>query len=443
MEAVESLTEHVWRLIILHCFGKCRDFMYNMFWDSDVFFDSQTKTSTFAKNLYAMLRSLARGMYHTVDQLWENRRGMSIAREVVLARHQVGRYFGPIANIIAEHFNQASLHQGNLFNQQISKYEMASIKELMEDEQKVSPHFESPAELESFLSRFNTDMLYGVLTCLLEQLLRFDDPVSIEASNHVGMLLINGFFRDEAGGYCASGLRNSDASVQLIFGVLKRLLTADRLLPAWTWTQLLPLLFEYAPHVEQWKDMHGFKMFMYMMHRDQTIWDICSHCMYYAAAEMAGDVVVIFMDSNEVGELLTSMLAMVAPIWQDNTDILLSLSRLLAAWRLQHPDLTPPATLDLSRLVGSPCSVEFMEVHLLPQSLGIDSDQPEFVQDPSGYVYGTPGLEGTPHLSPIDSGLWQLLHSLECVQTPEFHHVRDVAVVPLPSQSTRCARGGH
>ena len=416
------LTEPLLRIVFFYCFGKCRDFTYNIFWDSDVFFDSQNKTFKVAKNLYAMLRSLSGGMYHIVDQLWENRRGMPCAWGMVLARHEIGRYFHPVATIISEYFNQASLHQGNLFNQPISKYEMTGIKALMEDENKVFPHFDSTAELESFLSGFNNDMLYGVLTCLFEQLLRFDDLASIEASNHVGMLMINAFFRDESGDYCASGLRNSDASVRFIFGVLKRLFNEDRLLDAWTWTQLLPLLFEYAPHVQHWEDMHGFKMFRYMMHRDHARWEICSHCMYYAAAEMADDVVVIFMDSNEVGELLTTMLGMVAPIWKDRTGILLSFSRLLAAWRLQHPDLTPPATLNLARVVDSPCSLPSMQVHVLPHPLAIPLGQGALLQDPSGYVYGpSPELIGTPHLTDIEAGLWTILHSEDCVQTPEFH----------------------
>ena len=63
-----------------------------------------------------------------------------------------------------------------------------------------------------------------------------------------------------------------------------------------------------------------------------------------------------------------------------------------------------------------------MEVHVLPQSLAIPLDQDAFVQDPSGYVYRTsPELEGTPHLIDIEHGLWTLLHSLECIQTREFH----------------------
>ena len=438
--AVEFFTEKVWRLIILSCFGHCRDFGYNIFWDSDAVFDSLTKTFTFANNLYAMLRRVARGMYHTVNQLWLNRRGFSIAPPLVLARHELVRYFGPIANIIAAHFNQPAA------SRPIENYDMKAAKELMEDENRVFSYFESIKEAESFLSRFNTDMLYRGLTCLLDQLLRFDDPASIESSNHVAQLLIYGFFRDVEGGYCGGGLRNSDASVQLIFGVLKRILATDRLLPAWTWTQLLPLLFEYAPHVQQWKDMQGFKMFCYLMYQktDQPSWDLCSHCIYYAASEME-EVTVNFVDSNEFGELLTSMLTRIAPIWQDNTAVLLSLARLLAAWRLQYPDLEAPANLDLPTVVGSACNIEFMGLHVLPQPLAIDFDKDAFVQDARGYVYGmSPDLEGHAHLSPIDSGFYDILHTEECLHTPEFHlQVFNSFVLWLLSRFPASQLGAH
>ena len=260
----------------------------------------------------------------------------------------------------------------------------------------VSDYFPTDDKAALFSSRNSTEKLYRWIACYLDQLLHSEDPASIKSSNQVAELLIYGFFRDEEGGYVGGGLSNPDASVQLIFGVLKRFLASDRLLSAWAWTQLLPLLFEYAPHVQQWKDMQGFKMFCYLMHQklDQSNWDLFSRCIYYAASEMGnvemGKVTVIFVNSNEFRGLLTSMLTRMAPIWQANTAVLLSLARLLAAWRLQHPTLQAPVTLDLSTVVGSACNIAQVERHVVPQPAPLDLEANEFVQsDTTGYVYPT------------------------------------------------------
>ena len=106
--------------------------------------------------------------------------------------------------------------------------------------------------------------------------------------------------------------------------------------------------------------MQGFAMFCCLMHRQTDNWELFSQCIYYAAAQMK-ELTVIFVDSDEFGKLLTNMLNKIAVIWQENTDVLLSLARLLAAWRLQHPDLEPPATLNLLTVVSSPCSIDTIQ----------------------------------------------------------------------------------
>ena len=127
----------------------------------------------------------------------------------------------------------------------------------------------------------------------------------------------------------------------------------------------VPLLFEYPEHSRQWEDMQGFKMFCYMMYRNTDYWDLCSNCFYNAASE-AGAEDVYIVDHVEFGALLTSMLTSIALVWQDNTALLLSIARLLVAWRYQHNDMEVPPTLDLEILVGSPCSTGSMKSPLLP-----------------------------------------------------------------------------
>jgi hypothetical protein len=178
--------------------------------------------------------------------------------------------------------------------------------------------------------------------------------------------------------------------------------------------------------------MQGFKMFCYLMHQklDQSNWDLFSRCIYYAASEMGnvemGNVTVIFVNSNEFGGLLTSMLTRMAPIWQANTAVLLSLARLVAAWRLQHPTLQAPVTLDLSTVVGSACNIAQMEPHVVPQPAPLDLEVCEYLQsDTTGYVYPTttdpdtidPGMMTLK----VDDAWYEFLHAGGCTQTPGFH----------------------
>ena len=99
------------------------------------------------------MRCVARGMYHTVNQLWCDSRGFSIATRWVLERQDLLLCSGPIANIIAAHFNQPAAC--NLFDEPIDDYyDMQAVKELIK----------SNGEADSFSSGFNTVMLYRALT---------------------------------------------------------------------------------------------------------------------------------------------------------------------------------------------------------------------------------------------------------------------------------------
>ena len=414
--AVEFFDESVWWIILRHVCGPYSNFEYNSFWDSAVFFDSRPKTFTFAPNVYAMLRHAARGMYHTVNQLWLNQRGISSYHQLMLVRHQLVSDVRSMATIIAAYFKQAAVGQ---------EFDMAAVKEFMGDIIQIGEHFKLPEEASRFAARLNNDLLYRALTYIFYHCFASGDNASLKFGNQVGQLVIWAFFRDTEGDYVGGGLPNPDASVQLIFGVLKRMLATDRLLPAWTWTQLLPLLFEYSEHVKQWKDMQGFRMFCYVMCKrtDLPSWELFSRCFYYAASNMEEPAVITIVDSNEFGEVLTWMLSRITPIWQDNTAGLLSIARLIAAWRLQHPDLKAPATLDLSTVVGSACSNEPMGLDVfgqppLPLNLAADG----FLQSPRGNLYEmSPALEGRHDLHTIEFGFYHIFHSGECAHTPHMH----------------------
>jgi len=424
LDWVHLLGFHVWQVIALSCFGHCQQFKFNIFWDGDVVCNPQTKTFTFSRNLYAKLRRVSRDMCHVVNQTWKTSRGFSIAPRLVAARHQSSVDFGPIARITAAYLNKSNGATANTNYQVHALREFIETREFMGNDQ-VDGYFQSIEEADDFCSRLNTEMLYTGLTSFFNLATCSDHPSSVEDSNHVGRLLLHGFLRDADAIYTSGGLRNTDASVGLIFGVLKRILDTGRILSAWTWTQLLPLLFEYAPHVQQWKDMQGFTMFCYLMHQktDLPSWELFSQCIYYAASEMGGQRAVIFVDSNEFGELLTVMLNKIAPIWQDNTGVLLSLARLLAAWRLQHPDLEPPATVDLQTVVMSACCMGTMQPRMLEQpARALCLDAEGFKQDDAGYLYPmSDALEKDDDLGTIESGFFHILHTGDCVDTAELH----------------------
>ena len=385
LTAVGQFTDSVWRLILEFCFGACSNFVYNLYAQSDVSFLLKTKTFTFTSNLHALLRGTARGVYHTVSALWRDDWGFSSARELMFTRQAVHAYAPGIINIIiAARFNNPSLvfwHE---------KYDMESAKHAVEDARsgeafgfKGDEH-----QIDVFFEGFNNYLLYAAIAHRLNQLLRFDDLASIESSNFVATLLIHGFLRDGVGNYLSGGLSMSDASVQLIFCVLKRVLVEGRFLPGWTWMESVPLLFEYPEHSRQWADMQGFKMFCYMMYRNTAYWALCSNCFYNAASE-AGAEDVYIVDHVEFGALLTSMLTSIALVWQDNTALLLSIARLLVAWRYQHNDLEVPPTLVLEILVGSPCCTGSMKFPLLPWPICVldCTDEYEYAVDRNGFIY--------------------------------------------------------
>jgi hypothetical protein len=415
LTSIAPLGFNIWQLIIPPCFGHCQQFKYNIFWDGDLVFDPATKTFMFATNLYAKLRHVSRCMYHVVYQLWKNPRGLFIAPQLILARHQLNEDFRTIAKLTVSYFN--------ITKDAGSSYEMSTLKRYMQDN-RVADLVGSNDAAEDFWPRLNTEMLYNGVAVFFNQTTRTNDAANIMASNQLGQLLIYGFFRSADSDYQAGGLRNSDDSVQLIFSVLKRILLRGRLMPAWTWTRSLHLLFEYAPHVEQWKRMQGFRMFYYLMHQntDGPTWELFSQCIYYAASEME-ETTVIFVDSNEFGELLTDLLNKIAPIWQDNIAMLLSIARLLATWRLQHPQLEPPVTMDLETVIKSPLSLETMQPRILQQPtrpLSLDADG--FMQDDAGYLYPeSDDLVDNDDLCTIESGFFHILHTGEVVDTPEFH----------------------
>ena len=410
----EVFIESIWRIILYHVLGPCSNLDYNSFWDSAVFFDSRTPTFTFAFNVYGMLHQTTKGMYHTVNQLWPNQRGISTYQKLMLVRHQLESDVKSLHPIIAAYFRQAA-----------SGFGMKEVKEFMGNIYNILDYFDSPEEASHFVARLNNDLLYRALTQLFYDCFTSGDNASLEFSNQVGQLVIYGFSRDEAGDYLMGGLTNPDASVRLIFGVLKRLLATVRILPAWTWTQLLPLLFEYTSHVEQFKDMQGFRMFCYEMRRrtDLPNWELFSRCFYYAASNMEEPRVITIVDSNEFGKVLTSMLSRITPTWQDNTAVLLIIARLIAVWRLQHPDLKAPATLDLSTVIGSACSNEPMGPDcfgLSPLPLNLAAD--EFYQSPRGNLYEIPSFLVNYHdLDTVEFGFYHIFHSGECAHTPHMH----------------------
>jgi hypothetical protein len=412
----EVFIESIWWIILHHVFGPCSNLDYNSFWDSAVFFDSRTPTFTFAFNVYAMLRQTTKGMYHTVNQLWLNQRGISTYHKLMLVRHQLESDVKSLHPIIAAYFRQAASGQ---------QFGMTEVKEFMGNIYNILEYFDSPEEASHFVARLNNDLLYRALTQLFYDCFTSGDNASLEFSNQVGQLVIYGFSRDEAGDYLMGGLTNPDASVRLIFGVLKRLLGTDCILPALTWTQILPQLFEYLPHVEHWKDMQGFRMFCYVMRRrtDLPSWELFSRCFYYAVSHMEAPAVSI-VDSNEFGKVLTWMLSRInTAVVQENTAVLLSIARLIAAWRLQHPDLKAPATLDLSMVVGSACSNKPMGLDVFGQSpLPLNLAADEFLQSPRGNLYAmSHDLEGRHDLKTIEDGFYHVLESGECLNTPYMH----------------------
>ena len=202
----------VWWIILRHVCGSYSDFKYNLFWDSSVFFDSRTPTFTFAPNVYAMLRHTARGMYHTVNQLWLTQRGISASHHLMLLRHETMSDVKSLHPIIAAYFRQVA--SGLQFG-------VTEVKEFMENIYNILEYFDSPEEASHFVARLNNDLLYRALTQLLYDCFTSGDNASLEFSNQVGQLVIYGFSRDEAGDYLIGGLTNPDASVRLIFGVLK------------------------------------------------------------------------------------------------------------------------------------------------------------------------------------------------------------------------------
>ena len=187
LTAVGQFTESVWRLILGYCFGACSNFRYNLYGQSDVSFHLVTKTFTFASNLHALLRGTARGVYHTVRQLWRDDWGFSSARELMFTRQAVHAYAPGIVNIIiAARFNNPSLvfwHE---------KYDMESAKHAVEAARSGEAFgFERDEhQIDVFFERFNNYLLYAAIAYRLDQLLRFDDLASIESSNHVATLLI-------------------------------------------------------------------------------------------------------------------------------------------------------------------------------------------------------------------------------------------------------------
>ena len=407
----------VWWIILRHVCGSYSDFKYNLFWDSSVFFDSRTPTFTFAPNVYAMLRHTARGMYHTVNQLWLTQRGISASHHLMLLRHETMSDVKSLHPIIAAYFRQVA--SGLPFG-------MKEVKKFMEDESKIRRYFKLSEEASHFVGRLNNDLVYRALTQLFYDCFTSGDNASLEFSNQVGELVIYGFSRDATGDYVTGGLTNPDASVRLIFGVLQRLLATDRDLPALTWTRLLPQLFEYLPHVEHWKDMQGFRMFCYVMRRrnDLPSWELFSRCFYYAVSHMQEPTLIPIVDSEEFGKVLTWMLSRInTAVVQENTAVLLSIARLIAAWRLQHPDLKAPATLDLSLVVFSACCSQPMGLDVFGQSpRPLDLDADELLQSPRGNLYAmSPDLKGHHDLYTIEDGFYHVLESGECLNTPSMH----------------------
>ena len=445
LTAVAQFTESVWRLILGYCVGACYNFKYNLYGQSDVSFHLVTKTFTFASNLHAVLRGTARGVYHTVSTLWLDDWGFSSARELMFTRRVVHEYAPGIVNIIiAARFNNPSLAFWH------EKYDMESAKHAVEAARTHQAFgFARGEQVGVFFERFNNYLLYAAIAYRLDQLLRFDDLASIESSNHLATLLIYGFFRDGVGGYLSGGLSTSDASVQLIFCVLKRVFVEDRILPGWTWMESVPLLFEYPEHSRQWEDMQGFKMFCYMMYRNTDYWDLCSNCFYNAASE-AGAEDVYIVDHVEFGALLTSMLTSIALVWQDNTALLLSIARLLVAWRYQHTDMEAPPTLDLEILVGSPCSTGSMKSPLLPWPICVlDCPDERYAVDRNGFIYALTNefreaFAGREDWTILESGCYTLLRSGEFRPSDTLHlQVLNSLVLWLLSRFPASQLGEH
>ena len=422
---VGSFGVDLWQLIIHFCFEHCHHlFQYNVFWDSASVFDQASNTFTFSPNQYGKLRQVSRGMYHAICDLWKDKYGLRIVAGMILARKQLAVDARTIGRITLEYL-KAQKYSASI-------YDMSALKLFMVDGS-VSKYLESDEQAEDFWARLNTQMVYNAIALLFDQSTLYDTPYCIQLSNHFGELLIHGFFRASDGSYVSGGIRNTDASVELIFCVLKRILWRGRgnFLSTWTWPESLPLLFEYEPHVRQWQQMKGFSTLYCLMRKntDESTWKPLSQCIYYAASETEA----LFVNPYEFGELLTDLMDNMAPIWQPNTrynqaiPMLLSLTRLLATLHLQHPLLHPPASLNLATLVESPCCLQSMEPSAIDQALRplwLDADA--FVQDDTGYLYRASDdlddlLDNDASLCTLDPAFYNILYTGDCVTTPELY----------------------
>lgn len=405
-------------IIFDYVFRSCEKLSDDTFWYSALYFDPRTPAFTFARNVYAMLRQTTKCICDNVSQLWINHRGLSTPPQLILARHPLESFAKSLHPILTAYFRQAASGE---------EFHMAKVKTFMKSVGNIRRYFKTSDEASDFVSRLSNDFLYRALTQLFYDCLTSGDNATLEFNNQIGQLMICAFSRDVVGRYPQQwGVSSGavcNASVRLIFGVLKRLLGMDYNLPAFPWARSLPRLFDYLSHVEQWQDMQGFRVFCYVMRReiDPPSWELFSRCFYDAVYCMEDPTKITIVDPYEFGKVLTYMFSSITTdLVQKNTAVLLSIARLIAALRLQHPDLEAPATLDLSMVVGSHCCTKPTtedDIGLPPRPLDLEGEE-DLYQSKRGNLYPIKTLLANYFdLNIIADGFYYILGPGQCLKT--------------------------